>query len=210
MSILQVCRQVACCGFVVSSLLSAGPLAVSADTTAIEEDWQLDLLTPNAIRSSPQLNCLIASTGNTASYYAVLLINQRATLGGGMVLQLWEGTSLLDSSELSLYQSLATPNERINWTTRMELSSNGVLTVQILSGTSTTWGKFGGKTELLVSTQTSLQNLNSYSPDASTSSSGVEFGHPRVSKLMLRKVRVYMSNKKSVEQALDRVVFQYK
>ena len=83
MSVLQVCRQIVCYSFVVSSLQLAAPLAVCADTTAIEEDWQLDLLTPNAIRSSPQLNCLIASTGNMDSYYAVFLINQRATIGGG-------------------------------------------------------------------------------------------------------------------------------
>ncbi|WP_345322108.1 hypothetical protein [Novipirellula rosea] len=176
--------------------------------TAVEEEWQLNLNSPNASRSSPQLNCMISTIGVSESYYTILLINQNAFGGGGLELQLWNGLVMLDSSGLGTFASLATADEKIQWTTRMELDSNGLLKVQILNGTSTTWGKFGGKSNLLVSTQTTLANLNTYDPNITANSSGVEFGNQRVNKLILRKVRVYTNNKKSIEQAVDRVVFE--
>lgn len=201
-------RQLTCSACALSLLLIAAPVFAQGNVTAIEEDWQLIIDTPNASRSSPQLNCLISTTGNTLSVYAVLLINQHASKGGSLELQLWNGPTLLDSSNLGSYESFGTPGEKIEWTTRMELANNGVLTVQILNGTSTTWGKFGGKTELVVSKQTSLQDLNAYDPNVTTDASGVEYGNSRVSKLTLRKLRVYTGNKKSTEHALDRVVYQ--
>jgi hypothetical protein len=194
--------------FFALSLLIASPAALAQGVNAVEEDWQLNVDTPSPRRSSPQLNCLTSSTGDSQSYYAVLLINQHGAEGGGLELQLWRGTTLLDSSDLGSYESLATSGERVQWTTRMELSNNGLLTVQVLNGTSNTWGKFGGKSNLTVSAQTTLQNLNSYDPNATTTLSGVEYGNQRVEKLILRKVRLYTNNKKSVEQALERVVFQ--
>lgn len=208
MSSSQMFRRLAGCGFTVALLLIAGPAALRAGVTAIEEDWELDINTPNVSKSSPQLNCLISSTGSTQSYYAVFLINQHASQGGGLELQLWNGKTLLGSSELGTNESLATPGEKIQWTIHMELNNSGLLTVQVLNGTSTTWGKFGGKNDLLVSAQTSLQNLDTYDPNATTDLSGVEFGNSRVRKLILRKVRVYTNNKKTTEQALDRVVYQ--
>jgi hypothetical protein len=208
MSTIRICQRLSGYFFALAMLLSASVMTLGADVTAVEEDWQLDIDTPSAARSSPQLNCVMSATGDNLSYYAVLLINQQSSQGGGLELQLWHGQTLLSSSQLANTASLGTMGERIQWTTQMSLSNNGVLTVQILSGSSTTWGRFGGKSELIVSAQTPLQNLNFYNVNFSTGNSGVEFGNQRVSKLILRKVRVYESNKKSTEQALERIVFQ--
>jgi hypothetical protein len=209
MPTLQLFRRLTGFGLVLSLFAITAPIAGGADTTAVEEDWQLDLSVPNIERSSPQLNCFMSPTGDAQSYYTVFLINQHGSEGGGLELQLWNGSTLLSSSSFAS-SSLSSQGERIQWTSRMELSNSGVLTVQILSGTSTTWGKFGGKTDLIVSAQTPLNNLNGYSSSFTTESSGVEYGHGRVSKLILRKVRLYASNKKSTEQVLERVVHETK
>ena len=193
----------------VALLLGACSTAVAADVTAIEEDWQIDVATPSSLLSSPQINCLTAAVGNVDSYYALLLVNQKSAEGGGMELQLWKGQTLLSSSQLGNGASLATPGERIQWTTRMELSPSGLLTVQVLSGTSITWGKFGDNTtSLFVSAQTTLQSLNAYDSNVTTNASGVELGNLRVNKLMLRKVRIYVDNDHSIEQVLDRVIYE--
>jgi len=197
-------------GVLTALLCVVGSVAIAQDVTAIEEEWQLDIGTPNSARNSPQLNLVTAATSDGQTFHAVLLINQNGDQGGGIELQLWNGTTLLGSSTHGTSQSLATTAERITWTTRMELSNNGVLTVQVLSGVSTTWGRFSGanNSPLTVSAPTSLKNLNSYDPNFTTSASGVEYGSNRVNKIILRKVRVYTGNKKSVEHALDRTIYQ--
>jgi hypothetical protein len=90
----------------------------------------------------------------------------------------------------------------------MEVNRQGQLIVQVLNGSSTSWGKFGGKAGLVVSASTSLSNLNSYDPNVTVANTGIDYGSQRVDKLVLRKIRVFTDNKKSVEQAIERVVFQ--
>lgn len=123
-------------------------------------------------------------------------------------MQLWHGQSLVDSSSYDTATSLNTTGERVEWTTHMSVDNRGVLTVQVVGGTSTTWGRFGGKNDLIVSAATSLKNLNDYSTSFTTDSSGVDFGHRRASKLTLRKVRIHTGNRRSVEQAEERVVYE--
>jgi len=203
-------RRLTACAIATAVLLIMAPAAIGQDTTAIEEEWQLDVGPPNSSRHSPQLNCFISPVGNTDSYYAVLLVNQNSNGGGGLELQLWHGQSMVDSSSYDTSTGLDTVGERVQWTTRMSVDNKGLLTVQVISGSSTSWGRFGGKNDLIVSAATSLKNLNGYNSSFTTDSSGVEYGHRRVSKLTLRKIRVYSGNKKSVEQAVDRVVHETK
>jgi hypothetical protein len=206
----ELLKRFVSCGVLTALLCAVGSVAIAQDVTAIEEEWQLDIDIPKADRSSPQLNLITAATGDGQSLHAILRINQHGAQGGGMELQLWNGTTLLASSDLGTTQSLATTGERITWTTRMDLSNNGVLTVKVLTGVSTTWGRFSGanNSPLTVSAPTGLKNLNSYDPNFTTNASGVEYGSNRVNKIMLRKVRVYTGNKKSVEQSLDRTIYQ--
>ena len=75
MRVLREFRQLTCCASALGLLLIAAPLFAQVNVTAIEEDWQLIIDTPNAGRSSPQLNCLMSTTGNTLSDSAVLHIN---------------------------------------------------------------------------------------------------------------------------------------
>jgi hypothetical protein len=53
-----------------------------------------------------------------------------------------------------------------------------------------------------------LQSLNAYDSNVTTNASGVELGNLRVNKLMLRKVRIYVDNDHSIEQVLDRVIYE--
>lgn len=202
------------CVSLVVLALYAGPLdnlAAAEDITAIEEEWELIVGTPNVSRSSPQVSCAISPLGHLGSLHAVFDVNQRTVRdseGGGTQLNVYDGDVLLGSSTGNSTGSLSVSSERVLWTQRMSVSPSGLLTFEILNGSSTTWGKFGGKGELIVSVPTSLANLNAYDANATTSQSGVTFGGGRVRKLTLKKVRIYTGNKKSVEQALERVVHE--
>lgn len=188
-------------------LILCSPMLYSADVTAIEEEWQLEVGTSNSAKSSPQVTTLISSTGDASGYHALLLVNHQGSHGGGIQLQLWNGANLIATGEEEL-ESLSNIGEKIQWTTRMEVNNQGQLIVQVLNGSSTTWGKFGGKAGLVVSAPTSLSNLNGYDPNVTVANTGIDYGSQRVNKLVLRKIRVFTDNKKSVEQALERVVYQ--
>lgn len=190
-------------------LFCVGSSGFAQSITMIEEDWELDLLTPNSMKSSPQLVCALSPYANCQSYYATFDINKRSTdgAGGGLQVQLWYGQQLLGFGNFSLTDSLDSVGDRIRWTERLSLSNKGVLTFEIVNGSSQTWPKFPGNGELSVSTNTNLIDLNAYDPNVTAAYSGVDFGNSRVDKLILRKVRTYTSGKKSVERALDRVVY---
>jgi hypothetical protein len=81
------------------------------------------------------------------------------------------------------------------------------LTFAIVSGNSTTWSTFGQQSALQATVTTSLGSLNGYNPNASVSSSGVGFASNRVSSLVLKKVRLYLSSGEVVEDATPRTVF---
>jgi hypothetical protein len=186
------------------------PSQIYADgVTAIEEDWQLDIDTPNSLRSSPQIKCLTSTGADVRSQYAVVLVNQPGSVGVNLQLQLWEGSRLLTSTDVpKTSANHNTIGERINWTTRLSIN-NGVLTAEVFNFSSTTWGNSSGKTTIAsISAPTSLNDLSNYDPNVTCVHTGVEFGSMRVQKLMLRKARVFTGKQKSVDTSLERVVFQ--
>lgn len=192
-------------------LLWGMPVMAQEAITMVEEEWELQIGTPKPVRSSPQLACVMSTCGDLSSTYAVFAVNQRngatTSEGGGMQLQLWQGGVMRSSVSGANTASLSNVGERITWTQRMSIK-NGVLTVEVLSGISQTWSKFG-KGELVLSTSTGLTDLNAYDPNVTTANTGITFGEGCVDKLTLKKVRLYTGNQKSVEQALDRVVYQH-
>ena len=194
----------------VVSLAILSPSQIRAESvTSIEEDWQLDIDTPNSVRSSPQINCLTSTGAGTQSLHALFLINEPGSVGGNLQLQLWNGGQLLATTDVpNTSDVLNTIGERINWTTRLSIS-NGVLTAEVFNLSSTTWGNSAGKTQSPVSPLPQVcSDLSSYDPNVTCQNSGVEFGNMRVQKLMLRKTRVYTGKQKSVETSLERVIFQ--
>lgn len=194
----------------VVSLAICNPSQIRAeDVTAIEEDWQLDIDTPNSVRSSPQLNCLTSTRADAQSQYALVLVNQPGSVGGNLKLQLWDGSRLLTSTDVpNTSATLDTVGERINWTTRLSIS-HGVLTAEVFNFSSSRRGNSSGKTTIAsISATTSLNDLSNYDSNVTCARSGVEFGSMRVQKLTLRKTRVFTGKQKSVETSLERVMFQ--
>lgn len=196
--------------FAVVSLAIQSSSQVRAESvTSIEEDWQLQIDTPNAAKSSPQVNCLTSTGADIESPYALFLVNQPGSTGGNLQLQLWNGGQLLVTTDVPNSSAvLDKAGDRINWTTRLSVSK-GVLTAEVLNLSSSTWGNSSGKNTIAsVSAPTSLNDLNNYDPNVTCRNSGVEFGNMRVQKLLLRKTRIYTGKQKSVETSLERVVFQ--
>jgi hypothetical protein len=172
------------------------PMALKAQTGStvqkVEEDWELVLNEPSPANAAPQVTCSISPVNHFDGVYAALELNHGTLPSytpGGLQLQVWNGESWLtvrDYDNTTLQHS----GEVVTWTRRMSLAG-GKLTFNVANGNSTSWGAFGSGGNIKLSLNTTLSDLNLYSPDLSASHSGIGFGSQRVQSLKLKKVRYY-------------------
>jgi hypothetical protein len=165
------------------------------DIVTIEEHWELSVGQPDTGSSSPQVTMVMSPTGHLDAQYFVFTVNHHSVPGwipGGLQVQYWNGEDVVDSKVGPQEGTLAQTDEVLTWVQRTNVSS-GQLTFEIKSGTSTSWGAFGGAGHLKFSVATSLANLNNYLPGISIEGSGVSFGGNRVKNLTLTKLRWYDS-----------------
>jgi hypothetical protein len=178
------------------------------DIVRVEEDWELVLGTPDADTDAPQVTCAVSPLGNLESWHAALELNQQSLptfAPGGVQLQIWEGEVPLSDRRFPNGAVLAQPGETVHWTQSMQLSE-GNLTFEVINGSSTTWGPFGGQGYLKASVATTLSSLNGYSPAVSVENSRVGYAANRVQSLVLKRVRYYTSTGQQIEDTTPRVV----
>lgn len=204
--------------FGLACLLALGSLliwtsAARADTptiVGIEEDWELVLLTPDPDSAGPQVICTMSPVGNVNSLYCTLELNHQTVpyfSPGGLQFELWNGESLVTERRAPTQAVLCHPGEVIRWTQKMRLS-DGILSLEVVNGTSTTWGAFGGQGYLKADVSTSLENLNGYLPSVSVDNSGVSYAANRVQSLVLKRVRYTTSTGEVLEDTTERPIHQ--
>jgi hypothetical protein len=150
----------------------------------------------------------MAPVANLDALYFTFLLNQRETpafSAGGLQIQAWNGDNLVTDRQGSNQAVLSTQGETIRWTQVLRLTENG-LVFEVLNGTSTTWGPFGGEGSLAIALNSQLVNLNGYDPAVSASHSGVSFASNRVQSLKIRSVRTYSAGGLIAEDNNPRVV----
>lgn len=197
----QVGRKAALKAAVLGVLCLVGPVSAavnSSDISRIEEDWEIQLDTPNPDETAPQISVVTTPYADLAGPYTVFEINN-FTLpefsGGGLQLQSWFGENNVGLTQHWVTNTLSTPNEKISYTMTMSLD-NGTLQFQVINGVSQTWGNFGGNGSLtLLELDSELLNLNAYSPDCSIKFSRSGFAGQLVKSLKLKSVRYYAGDK---------------
>jgi hypothetical protein len=191
--------------------LGAAGVCQAQSVEKIEEDWELVISDPDPDLAAPQTTCTIAPAGNLEGLHATLELNVRSQpefAPGGVQLQLWNGEELLATRTYVNYSALATPNETIRWTQKVRRANNEDLIFEVVQGESATWGDFGGQGYLRAEVDGSLLNLDTYNPDVSAANSGVGFASNRVQSLVLKEVRVTMTDGTVNVDATPRVVHQ--
>jgi hypothetical protein len=193
-----------------ATMATAAPVFATTPIVRVEEDWELRLLNPDPMTQGPQVSCVISPTSGTSSLHAVLEVNQRSEpyyAAGGLQLQLWDGARLLSVRNYPRSELLATAGETVRWTQRMRLVE-GSLVVEVINGTSTTWGAFGGQGYLKETTSTSLTTLAGYQPAVSVDHSGIGFAANRVSALVLKEVRAYAADGTEYRSTVSHTVYE--
>jgi len=185
--------------------------SVAAETTVVrvEEDWEMVVTNPDTTTDAPQATFVISPVSDLSSLHAAFEVNQQTLPSyspGGLQLQLWDGDRPIEQRKFPNSAALATPGETVSWTQTMHLAG-GNLIFEITSGSSTTWGTFGGQGYLKIICDTSLANLNSYSPDVSLANSGIGFAANRVQSVVLKAVRLITSDGQILEDTTPRVLY---
>lgn len=197
---------------VTSSVVGASPALAqtSPQVVQVEEDWELVIQNPDSGNVAPQVTCTISPNLQLNTLYATFELNHKTVpefAAGGVHLQLWSNDYNLSRKSHSSAAVLATANEVVSWTSRMQLQGNA-LTFAIVNGHSTTWGDFGGGTTLTASYGTSLKNLNAYSCQKSVENSGIGYASNRVTSLALKCVRYTLDDGAVLTDDAPRVVHE--
>lgn len=176
----------------------------------VQEDWELVVAEPDANSSGPQVTCVISPDGNLNGLHAALELNQQTYphyTPGGVQLHAWGGEYVLESKSFPSDAVLNATGETIRWTHRMAIV-NSQLVFDIDDGESTAWGNFGANGYLWIDRNTSLSNLNGYSPQVSVANSGVGYAANRVERLVLKEVRYYTALGLHARDTTQRVVHE--
>ncbi|NUQ61325.1 MAG: hypothetical protein HUU20_02485 [Pirellulales bacterium] len=198
--------------FLVVLPLALSPAMAAAQTPTIvrvEEDWELIVAAPDHYTDAPQVTCVISPTGTVDSIHAAFDLNHQSQpqfVSGGLQLQLWNGEMPLSYHDYPNPAMLTQNGETVSWTQRMEVSG-GLLRFEIVNGSSSAWGSFGGQGYLKAGIPTALQDLSGYRPGVSVAQSGVGYAGNRVQSLTLKAVRVYTSAGEMVTDSTVRTVY---
>ncbi|MDA1014795.1 MAG: hypothetical protein O3A00_10135 [Planctomycetota bacterium] len=177
----------------------------------VEEDWEVLIGAPDPDNFSPQISNVMSPSGDVTGLHAVLELNhqsQPAFYGGGLQLQMWTGDRAISFSNSRSVATLGKPSESLTYTLSMSVSES-VLKIEVLNGTSQTWGVFGGESRLKLERATTLKTLAGYSHAVSAKRSSISFGGNRVRKMLLKEVRYYAGNGKLItRRVVDLIVHQ--
>jgi len=197
--------------FAFIGLCVATAAAGAQDLVHIEEDWELVVAQPDQNSCGPQIACAMSPFTDISGTYFTMEINHRSApywSPGGISLHQWFGESRVQSMDRADRSVMNTAEEVVTWTQSLDTNGN-VLTFKVKNGHSSTWGDFGYSGNLKVqSWNWNGDNLNGYTPDVSTSQSGVAYASNRVRSLKLLQVRGTLSDGTTATDNTVRVVYQ--
>lgn len=203
-------------GLLPALLLPAVLLGLGSETSfgqsivRVEEDWEMVVAGPDNLTDAPQITCVISPLRCLDGLHALLELNHHtmtAYVAGGIQLQLWNGHIPVAEKNFPNDAMLNTAGETVAWTQSMSLTG-GVMTVEVIRGSSQTWGEFGGEGNLKIVVNATLGDLNGYHPDVSVANSRIGFAANRVQSLVLKRVRLFTSTGEQLEDTTQRVVHQ--
>jgi hypothetical protein len=168
----------------------ARQLPTFGDVVKVEQDWEIDVGSPDATMCSPQL-FILAYPESGGDYWTEFLINyndQPQFSAGGVQIQVWQGSYVLGGADNSPNQAvLQTQGERVTFTLSMR-TINGSLHFRAKNVSSTSFGNIGN---LVTNVPYGKPNLNNYSTADTVANSGILYGANRVNSMILKQVRKY-------------------
>ena len=179
-----------------------------AQTVRIEEDWEVEIGTPEPAGNAPQIINVFSPRQSLNGAYAVFEVNhstQPTYSAGGMQLQCWIGDENVDYCSSVEGHALETADELISYTLTMSLRSDSLL-FEVRNGQSETWGPFGDQEILRQAVPFASGTLAGYSPQSSVKNSRVGYARHRVKRYELKRVRYILDNGEVIVDDTPRLV----
>jgi hypothetical protein len=184
---------------------------VPAGANRVEEDWEIVIKEPSTATDSPQLSVVFGPADPESKTHAVFELNhatQPSYLKGGMQLQCWWGESLIDYRNQHHPSDLHNNNETITFTTATQTGS-GKIQMEVLNGSSTSFGTFGGESSLRAAVNLAKSDLSDFDSEYSLQHSGCGWGKNRVAKFARKAIRYYDKNGAlAAQDTTERVIHQ--
>lgn len=159
----------------------------------IEEDWELQVLHPDAQLDAPQVTIAQLPGGYSHDLLLQLSVNYGASPSfsrGGYQLRAALGDTEISRSRQLENEVLTIPSETLTWTLFIQEDPQG-LYFGVINGQSQSWGAFGGEAIFVPYSASGLTSLAAYHPQNSVNNSEISYAANRVGKLRLTKVRAY-------------------
>jgi|SRR4051812_46260347 hypothetical protein len=188
----------------------AAAAAGAQDLVHVEEDWELVIANPDSNSCGPQVVCAMSPFSDISGTYFTLEINHRSFpywSPGGLTLHQWNGDNSVQTMDRADRSVMSTAEEVVTWTSVLD-TNGALLTFKAKNGYSSTWGNFGFTGNFKLQSWSIAGNLNDYTPDVSTSQSGVAYASNRVRSLKLLQVRGTLSDGTTATDNTPRVVYQ--
>jgi hypothetical protein len=198
---------------ITSGQSGSGDSSVPVPTGAsrVEEDWEIVIKEPSTATDSPQLSVVFGPADPESKTHAVFELNhatQPSYLKGGMQLQCWWGESLVDYRNQHHPSDLHNINETVKFTTATQ-TGNGKIQMEVLNGTSTSFGTFGGESSLRAAVNLAKSDLSDFDSEYSLQHSGCGWGKNRVAKFARKAIRYYDKNGiLAAQDTTERVIHQ--
>lgn len=191
-------RFLNCCAALAAIACAMSPLSSHAGEpiVRIEEDWTVEVGTPDPEKHAPQIIVVVSPTADLSSRHGLFELNHRTLpdySAGGMQLQVWNGQTNLEKQSSPHTNVLSNVDEVVKFTMRMKVD-NGLLQFEVVNGTSETWGVFGNQGNLKSTVSTGLTDLSGYRKSTSTTHSQIGFAKHRVKCLKRTAVRYYSAS----------------
>lgn len=186
------------------------PDQLIGQVTYIEEDWEIQIGTPDPDGEAPQIITAMSSTNRLEDVHSILEMNH-STLpnyqAGGMSLQIWSSGTNLDYMVHPHKDKLDVENEVLTYTMTMKIS-DGKIRFEVKNGTASSWGAYGiGGFHRTVTYPHSEFTL--YSPETSVKFSKVGYAKHRVKKFFMKECRTYDANGNLLSRdTTDRIVHE--
>lgn len=198
-----VARLALCVGML--GLLPAKTLPAQVGLMRVEEDWELELMQPDARLDAPQVLLVLNPLGESSEAHFEVDINHASLptyLSGGLQLRAMQGADCVDQQRLLDGQRLTVESDVVRWTQVVERQDSGFV-FGITTGSSSSWGSFGDTGTYV---RLPASGVFTYSPATSLSRSGVIYAGNRVKRLTLARVRLIDSSGHTTELAVDQSV----
>jgi hypothetical protein len=195
---------------VIASSLSAQ--ATDSNVVRVEEDWVIEMRSPDPSGHAPQIINAMSSTPDLGDMHAVFELNHRTLpdySAGGMQLQIWSHQTNLVHRPGPKSSRLNIEGEVIRYTMSMKMQE-ATLEFEVKNGSSSSWGAFGSEGYLKANVAATQSNLTGYSPTVSVAKSRIGYAGHRVKKFALKEVRYYAADGTLLaKDATERIVHQH-